>query len=53
MEIRLPEKEVLVNYHPNGRGKTVSVVSNSLLEARFNDLPDESFGAPGRQQREK
>jgi hypothetical protein len=41
--IWLPEKQVLVNYHPDGSGKIFNIVSNSLLEARFNDLKDDFF----------
>jgi hypothetical protein len=46
----LPEKQVLVNYFSDGSGKIWNIVSNSLLEARFNDIPDEFFAIPKRQQ---
>jgi hypothetical protein len=42
--IWLPEKQVGVQY--DDEGKLLRIVSNSLLEARFNDVPDEFFALP-------
>jgi RNA polymerase sigma factor (sigma-70 family) len=60
--IWLPERQVLVSYYDDNdfdkrrkvpAGKVARIVTNSLLEARFNDVPDEFFAIPKSQRREK